>query len=59
MGEPFVSYFAPATIEAKLFKAGFTQVEFLLPEEANSRYYAFRPRDLPVPRTTRIACAIR
>jgi methyltransferase (TIGR00027 family) len=59
VGEPFVSYFEPAAIEKKLCDAGFTKVEFLLPAEAEARYFNPRPKDLPIPQTTGIVCAIR
>ena len=57
--EPFVSYFEPETFAAKLTAAGFTQLEFLLPEEANTRYFKLRPMDLPAPRRSGIVSAIR
>ena len=59
LGEPFVSHFEPEAIKTKLLNAGFAKVEFLGPEDASSRYYETRPMDLPVPRKTGIACAIR
>lgn len=58
-GEPFVSYFEPEAMAAKLTAAGFTRLEFLSPEEANKRYYEGRPADLPTPRRTGIVSAIR
>lgn len=58
-GEPFVTFLDPPEVEARLRAAGFTGVEFLEPEEAERRYYARRPRDLPVPSRTGIAAATR
>ncbi len=58
VGEPWVSYFEPDDIEAKLLSAGFSTVEFLSPEIAEARYFQQRPQDLPVPRRTNIVCAI-
>jgi methyltransferase (TIGR00027 family) len=58
-GEPFVTRFEPVEVEARLRAAGFSGVEFLSPEEAEARYYARRPRDLPVPSRTGIAAATR
>jgi methyltransferase (TIGR00027 family) len=58
-GEPFVSHFKPKDISAKLVSAGFSKVEFLLPEMAGTRYFKPRPADLPMPRQTNIASGIR
>jgi methyltransferase (TIGR00027 family) len=58
LGEPWVSYFAPDAIEAKLRSAGFSDVEFLSPGEAHTRYFRQRPQDLPVPTRTNIICAL-
>ncbi len=58
-GEPFVTWLDPPEVEARLRAAGFPGVEFLTPQEAESRYYARRPRDLPVPSRTGIAAATR
>jgi len=58
VGEPFVSYFAPEEIEAKLRGAGFAQVEFLSPSEAEALYFRQRPRDLLVPGRTAIVYAL-
>ncbi|MCX7176946.1 MAG: class I SAM-dependent methyltransferase [Proteobacteria bacterium] len=58
-GEPFVSYFEPEAMAEKLTGAGFTKLEFLSPEDADTKYYKHRPTDLPVPRRTGIVSAIR
>ena len=39
--------------------AGFSKAEFLSPHDAEARYYAPRPRDLPVPARTGIVAATR
>lgn len=59
LGEPWVSYFEPDVLEAKLRDAGFSRVEFLSPAEAEERYFRQRPADLPVPQHTNIVCALR
>lgn len=59
LGEPWLSYFEPEEIENKLRDAGFSRVEFLTPEEAETRYFRSRPADLPVPLQTNILSAIR
>ena len=58
-GEPFVSRFEPEDIRTKLVGAGFSKVEFLLPDLASELYFKPRPPDLPIPRRTNIACGIR
>jgi len=57
LGEPFVSFFEPAAMKAKLRYAGFTRVTFLSVDEARTRY--FRTTSLPVPMRTGIVAAIR
>ncbi len=59
LGEPWISYFEPDALEAKLRDAGFSTVEFLSPSEAEARYFRRRPKDLPVPRRPNIVCAVR
>jgi methyltransferase (TIGR00027 family) len=59
LGEPWVTYFAPDAIEAKLIGAGFSRVRFLSPAEAGERYFQQRPGDLPVPKRADILCAVR
>ena len=58
LGEPWVSYFAPEAIEAKLRAAGFSAVEFLTPAEAELRYFRQRPQDLPLPTRNNIVSAV-
>lgn len=59
LGEPWISYFEPDALEAKLRGASFSTVEFLSPTEAEARYFRHRPGDLPVPRRTNIVCGVR
>ena len=59
VGEPFVSFFEPKAMEAKLLSAGFSKVEFLDLETADTRYFASRPADLPRPRHINIVSGIR
>jgi methyltransferase (TIGR00027 family) len=59
LDEPWVSYFEPDALEAKLRGGGFSKVEFLSPAEAAARYFRQRPGDLPVPKRTNIVCAVR
>jgi len=55
-GEPWVTFFTPAELEARLRAAGFARVDFLAPADAESRYLRGRA-DLPVPRDVTIAAA--
>lgn len=59
LGEPWLSYFEPEALAAKLRAAGYSTVEFLSPADAEARYFRHRPRDLPVPEQTNIACGVR
>ena len=59
VGEPFVSFFEPKAMEAKLTSAGFSKVEFLDLGTADKRYFALRPADLPRPKHINIASGIR
>jgi methyltransferase (TIGR00027 family) len=59
MGEPFISFFEPKAIEAKLTGAGFSKVEFLDLQAAGKRYFALRPADLPRPKHVNIVSGIR
>jgi methyltransferase (TIGR00027 family) len=58
IGEPYVSYFKPEAIEVKLRGTGFSKVEFLLPAEAEERYFRQYSGDLPVPKQTNILRAV-
>ncbi|MGA2781439.1 MAG: class I SAM-dependent methyltransferase [Smithella sp.] len=59
LGEPWVSFFEPDALEAKLLGAGFSKVKFLTPAEAEARYFRQRSKDLPVPKQINILCAVR
>jgi len=59
LDEPWVSYFEPEALEAKLRGAGFSKVEFLSPAEAEAWYFQRRPKDLPVPKRINIVSAVR
>ena len=48
----------PDALGAKLRIGGFSNVEFLSPEEAEARYFRQRPQDLPVPTRTNIVRAV-
>jgi O-methyltransferase involved in polyketide biosynthesis len=58
LGEPWVSYFEPDVLKAKLRGAGFVIVGFLSPAEAKARYFRQRPADLPAPKRTNIVSAM-
>jgi len=57
LGEPFVSFFTPEEIEAKLRHTGFSGIDFLTPEKAEALYFTTLRNDLPVPKRTGILCA--
>ena len=57
-GEPFVSYFTAAAIQAKLHNAGFKSVAFLSAREAEERYFRQRPNDLFMVQRSLIAYAV-
>ena len=59
LDEPWVSCFEPGVLEAKLRGDGFSKVEFLTPEEVETRYFRQRPKDLPMPNKINILCAVR
>jgi methyltransferase (TIGR00027 family) len=56
-GEPWLSYHEPAALEQKLYRLGFTSVEFLTPAESVARYFADRTDGLPPPRRSSIGAA--
>lgn len=56
-GEPWVSYFEPAEIEAALRSHGFSDVRFLTREAAMQQYYAERRDGLQPPRRISIVSA--
>ncbi len=58
VGEPFVTYFEPDALEAKLHSIGFSKVEFLSSAHAEERYFRQRPKDLPLPTRTGLVSAV-
>ena len=58
LGEPWLSFFAPSDLEAKLRGFGFSQVKFLSPAEAEDLYFREHPEDFPVPKRTNILSAV-
>jgi methyltransferase (TIGR00027 family) len=57
VGEPWISRFTPAELEAELRRAGFTAVRILDPDEARRRFFDGRADGLPAPRRASIAYA--
>jgi methyltransferase (TIGR00027 family) len=57
LGEPWLTRFAVEKLEQELKSCGFTEVNFLEPTEAASKYYRNRT-DLPAPRIIRLCRAI-
>ncbi len=57
LGEPYVSFFTPDQIEAKLRDAGFSDIDFLTPERAEALYFTPSRNDLPAPTGTTILSA--
>jgi methyltransferase (TIGR00027 family) len=47
LGEPWVTYFEPETLHAKLAALGFAEIEDLGPAQIASRYFPGRARSLP------------
>jgi methyltransferase (TIGR00027 family) len=59
LGEPFVTWFEPEALEAKLRGFGFSEVRFLTPQEAIVRYFPSPRTDrLPPPRRINTASAV-
>jgi methyltransferase (TIGR00027 family) len=58
-GEPWLTYYEPEKLRRMLLQTGFSEVYFLTPDESREKYFRGRPADLPVPRRTAIASAIR
>ena len=57
LGEQWLSYFTPATMEAKLHNSGFSNVEFMSTDEAKTKYFHNSGGSLAVPRRTNIVTA--
>jgi methyltransferase (TIGR00027 family) len=58
VGEPWISYHEPATLEQKLYRFGYTSVEFLTPADSAARYFAGRSDGLPPPRRSSIGAGV-
>jgi O-methyltransferase involved in polyketide biosynthesis len=56
VGEPWLTYFTPEALEAKLRTHGFRDVDFLTPERA-ARYFAGRTDGLEPPRRVSVVSA--
>ena len=59
LGEPWISFFEPQALEAKLKGAGFSSVEFLPVAQTEALYFRPRPQDLQAPQRTNLVSAIR
>jgi methyltransferase (TIGR00027 family) len=57
VGEPWVTFFEPPQLEAKLHSLGFSAVEFLTFDDAVARYFQNRADGLLPPRKTSIVSA--
>jgi O-methyltransferase involved in polyketide biosynthesis len=58
-GEPWLTYFEPATLAGELRGIGFTQVEDLGPDELHARYFKGRTDGLRLPGMGRLVKAGR
>jgi methyltransferase (TIGR00027 family) len=59
VGEPWLTYFEPESLERTLRDIGFALVEFLTPAVAHDRYFAGRVDGLSPPKRTAIVSAVR
>jgi len=57
-GEPWQTFFEPASLRRELEAMGFGQIEDLTPDEVNARYFAGRTDGLRVGALGRLVCAI-
>jgi methyltransferase (TIGR00027 family) len=57
VGEPWTTFFKPATLAADLRQFGFTQIEDLSGDAMNARYFSNRPDGLRVGSVGRVVCA--
>jgi methyltransferase (TIGR00027 family) len=57
-GEPWITYFDPDDLIAKVRALGFSAAEMLDPAEAATRYFTARKDDLPPPRRRSIVSAV-
>ncbi|MGH8100974.1 MAG: class I SAM-dependent methyltransferase [Chthoniobacterales bacterium] len=58
-GEPWLTYYEPEKLRWMLSETGFPEVYFLTPDASRQKYFADHRTDIPVPRRTSIASAIR
>ncbi len=58
-GEPWLSAFDPAQLQAQLLALGFSAAESALPDDLNARYFARRKDGLRTGAAVRIMCASR
>jgi methyltransferase (TIGR00027 family) len=58
-GEPWLTYYEPEKLRWMLLETGFSEIYFLTPDASRQRYFADHRTDIPVPRRTSIASAIR
>jgi len=54
IGEPWITYFAPASLARPLLGMGFKEVEYIRPEEANDRYFRDRTDGLCISGSSRL-----
>lgn len=57
-GEPWLTYFTPGELDRELKACGFSEVNWLTPEEAAGRYWAHGELLLPPPKNSSIVRAI-
>jgi methyltransferase (TIGR00027 family) len=58
VGEPWITFFTPEALEARLRSSGFTTVTFLTPELARERYFSQRADGLEAPRRVSVVSAV-
>jgi len=58
VGEPWITFFTPEAIEARLRSSGFSTVTFLTPEDARARYFNQRADGLEAPRRVSVVSAV-
>jgi O-methyltransferase involved in polyketide biosynthesis len=58
VGEPWITFFTPEALEARLLSFGFTAVTFLTPRVARETYFSHRADGLEAPRRVSVASAV-
>jgi O-methyltransferase involved in polyketide biosynthesis len=58
VGEPWITFFTPDALEARLRSFGFTTVMFLTAERARERYFSHRADGLEAPRRVSVVSAV-